>query len=86
MNQLLCQQTRWKWSQECEQAFQKLKDQLSSDQVLAHYDSSLPVRLACDTSQYGVGAVLLHLMPDGTERPIAYSLRTLPKQREITHK
>ena len=50
---------------------------MSSDQVLAHYDSSLPVRLACDASQYGVGAVLSHLMPDGTERPIAYSSRTL---------
>ena len=79
LNQLLCQQTRWKWSQECEQAFLKLKDQLSSDQVLAHYDSSLPVRLACDASQYGVGAVLSHLMPDGTERPIAYGSRTLTK-------
>ena len=56
-----------------------MKDQLSSDQVLAHYDSTLPVRLACDASQYGVGAVISHLMPDGTERPIAYGSRTLTK-------
>ena len=68
MNQLLCQQTKWKWSQECELSFQKLKDRLSSDQVLAHYDSTLPVCLACDASQYGVGAVISHLMPDGMER------------------
>ena len=79
LNQLLCHQTKWQWSQECEKSFQKLKDQLSSDQVLAHYDSTLPVRLACDASQYGVGAVISHLMPDGTERPIAYGSRTLTK-------
>ena len=79
LNQLLCHQTKWHWSQECEEAFKTLKDQLSSDQVLAHYDTTLPVSLACDASQYGVGAVISHLMPDGTERPIAYGSRTLTK-------
>ena len=79
LNQLLCHQTKWQWSQECEKSFQKLKDQLSSDQVLVYYDSTLPIRLACDASQYGVGAVISHLMPDGTERPIAYGSRTLTK-------
>ena len=42
--------------------------------VLAHYDSHLSVRLACDASAYGVGAVLSHKMP---ERPIAYASRSL---------
>ena len=56
-----------------------LKDQLSSDQVLAHYDTTLSVSLACDASQYGVGAVISHLIPDGTEHPIAYGSRTLTK-------
>ena len=56
-----------------------MKDKLSSDQVLAHYDTTLPVSLASDASQYGVGAVISHLMPDGTERPIAYGSRTLTK-------
>ena len=79
LNQLLCQKRQWKWSKECETAFQRLKEQLSSDQVLAHYDSALPIRLACDASQYGVGAVISHVMPDGTERPIAYGSRTLNK-------
>ena len=43
---------------------------------MAHYDSTLPVHLACDASQYGVGAVI---SLDGTERPIAYGSRTLTK-------
>ena len=57
-----------------------MKDELSSDQVLAHYDTTLPVSLACDASQYGVGAVISHLMPDGTERPYCFiGSRTLTK-------
>ena len=38
-----------------------------------HYDSTLPVKLAGDTSGYGVGAVISHIMPDGADRPIAFA-------------
>lgn len=55
----------------------KLKSKLASAEVLAHYDPQLPIKLDCDSSAYGVGAVLSHQYPDGSERPIAYSSRTL---------
>ena len=43
-----------------------------------HYDSKLPIKLACDALSYGVGAVLSHVFKDG-ERPIAFASRTLTK-------
>ena len=52
---------------------------ITSKEVLAHYDTSLPLRLAFDASPVGVGAVLSHVMNDGTERLIAFASRTLTK-------
>ena len=79
LNNLLRHNIKWKWTSECETAFHKLKEQLSSNSVLAHYTATLPLWMACDASQYGVGAVISHTMPDGSERPIAYGFRTLSK-------
>ena len=48
-----------------------------SSNVLAHYDPQLPLKMAADASAYGIGAVISHQYPDGTERPIAFASRTL---------
>ena len=67
----------WRWTQTCEDVFKKAKEQLSAAPILVHYDPTLPLCLAGDASAYGVGAVLSHQFPDGSERPIAYASRTL---------
>ena len=77
LNRLLCKRAPWAWDKACQKAFVQLKSQLASTSVLVHYDMNLPLRLDCDASAYGVGAVLSHSFPDGTERPIAYASRTL---------
>ena len=53
------------------------KNLLTSEKYLTHFDSSLKLTLTCDASAYGIGLVLSHKIPDGSERPIAYSSCTL---------
>ena len=79
LHELLRKDTRWHWGKEQMQAFQKSKDFLKSSGLLVHYDGQKKLTLACDASQYGLGAVLSHRMDDGSEHPIAYASRTLIK-------
>ena len=77
LNRLLRKDAKWNWSKECERSFNEAKKVLSSSSVLVHYDPALPIRLAGDASAYGIGAVIAHVMPDGSERPVAFASRTL---------
>ena len=58
-------------------AFKSSKELFTSSKLLVHYDPQLDLMLACDTSAYGVRAVLAHHLPDGTERPIGYASHSL---------
>ena len=75
--QLLRKNQRWKWNTEQIRAFERSKTLLQSATVLVHYDQNKKLTVSCDASPYGVGAVLSHEMPDGSERPIAFASRTL---------
>ena len=52
---------------------------ITSEQVLTHHYPVLPVRLACDASPTSIGAVLSDVMPDSSERPVAFASRSLTK-------
>ena len=74
---LLKKDTPWEWGPDQQSAFQISKDMLTDENLLTHFDPSLPITLACDASGYGLGAVLAHKMPDGSEKLIGYASRTL---------
>lgn len=77
INNLLKENTLFKWDKACESAFRWVKHEMQSERVLVHYDINLPLVLATDASPYGVGAVLSHIYPDGSEHPIQYASQTL---------
>ena len=77
LNRLLGENVKWKWTAECDHAFALAKEKLVSSTLLAHYDTTLPIKLAANASAYGVGAVISHVYPDGTEKPVAFASRTL---------
>ena len=64
---LLRNETCWHWGKEQMHAFQKSKEFLKSSRLLVHYDSEKKLTLACDASQYGLGAVLSHQMAYGIQ-------------------
>ena len=65
------------WGKEAERAFQDIKSELQSKRFLTHYNKDLPLKLATDASAVGLGAVLSHTFPDGSDRPIAYISRKM---------
>ena len=77
LHALLQKDVKWSWTKACEEAWKMVKDMVTADTVLAHFDPSLPMTLACDASSYGLGAVLSHITATGEERPVAFASRTL---------
>ena len=61
LNRLLVENIPWKWSKQCQEAFQKLEGILQSAPLLSHYDPKKSVQLAVDASSFGLVAVLSHV-------------------------
>ncbi|CAF0711795.1 unnamed protein product [Adineta steineri] len=74
---LLKKNTKWDWTSTCTQAFTAIKQSLIGPLVLTHYDPKIPLVLAADASNTGVGAVIYHRYSDGTEKAIAHASKTL---------
>ena len=68
LHRLLRKDTPWRWGSAQSEAFNKSTKLLLSSNCLTHYDPSRDLTLACDASNYGLGAVLSHKMPDGSDR------------------
>lgn len=68
---------KWVWSNETNKAFNEVKKKLMSYEILTHYNPNVQVKMMCDASPTGVGAVLFHAHSHNSKRPIAYASRTL---------
>ncbi|HEY1644970.1 MAG TPA: reverse transcriptase domain-containing protein, partial [Candidatus Saccharimonadales bacterium] len=73
--------TAFKWTEVEQRAFDKIRNKLISDPIVALPDFTKPFIIYADASLSGLGAVLSQKI-DGVERVIAYASKTLnPAQR-----
>lgn len=86
--ELLSTRNHWVWGTSQQQAFDNMKADLSSSQILGLYDAKRPTYVSADAS-YGLGAVLKQEEPSSGEwRPVAYVSRAqhLQPQNKDTHR
>ena len=76
LNALLRKEQVWKWTPECQNAFETLKGEIASRPVSAYPDFSKPFRLYTDASNIGLGAILAQRQ-QGKEKIICCASRTL---------
>lgn len=70
---------KFKWSEECQAAFEQLKTTLTSPPVLAYPDNSKPFVLTTDASGTALGFILGLFGDNGVKRVIAFGGRSLNK-------
>nr|GEX07373.1 hypothetical protein [Tanacetum cinerariifolium] len=81
MTQLLVKDTPFNFFEECIQAFDKLKHELTQAPIMTKPDWSLPFEVMYDASDYAVGAVLGQRI-DRHFKPIPYASKTINKAQE----
>ena len=73
LRQLLSDKRAWVWMPAQDEAFTKLKKELTNPNILALYDPTAETTVSADASSHGLGAVLLQKVHNNWH-PIAYML------------
>ena len=72
LRELLHNDVVWNWTETHQQAFDRLKDDLTNPPVLKFFDAGKPVVLSVDASKSGLGAACLQ-----DDAPVAFASRAL---------
>ncbi|GJX80246.1 reverse transcriptase domain-containing protein [Tanacetum coccineum] len=81
MTQLLMKDVKFDFFDDCEKAFNILKEKLTTAPIIISPDWNVPFELMCDASDFAVGAVLGQQI-DGKFKPIYYASKTLNNAQE----
>ena len=80
----------WRWEEEQQEAFQKLKDAITSRPVLIFPDEDRPFRVEADSSDFATGAILSQQSKEDEKwHPVAFlskSLNAVERNYEIHDK
>ncbi|CAG2186270.1 Retrovirus-related Pol polyprotein from transposon 17.6,Retrovirus-related Pol polyprotein from transposon 412,Retrovirus-related Pol polyprotein from transposon 297 [Mytilus edulis] len=74
---LLKKNMKFKWTSDCNEAFETLKQALITAPILKYPDFEKEFILACDASTQAIGYILSQKDENGQERPIGYGGRNL---------
>lgn len=77
LNKLRANSEKFVWGKDQQRSFDIFKTKILKASRLVHFQNNLPITLATDASSHGIGAVISHIYPDGTEKPIAFASKTL---------
>ena len=88
LRELLSDKKAWLWTPVQDEAFAKLKQELTTPTILALHDPNAETTISADASSYGLGAVLLQKLEDQWH-PVAYASPMpnpdMPKSRKRHH-
>ncbi|UYV67623.1 hypothetical protein LAZ67_5001396 [Cordylochernes scorpioides] len=82
LNILLKNNIPFKWTLECQKAFEDLKSSLTASPVLHIFKEDLPCFLYCDASTLGISGILKQKDENGEEHPVQYFSRSLRKYEQ----
>ncbi|UYV80760.1 hypothetical protein LAZ67_19001650, partial [Cordylochernes scorpioides] len=82
LNILLKKNIPFKWTLECQKAFEDLKSSLTASPVLHIFKEDLPCFLYCDASTLGISGILKQKDENGEEHPVQYFSRSLRKYEQ----
>ena len=74
---ILKKDAEWTWNIEHENAFVKINDEIKGVVELSHFKRNQEIRIICDASKKGLGAVLQKSQTNGEWRPICFASRFL---------
>ena len=69
--------TTWQWGPRQQNAFEKLKTNLTDNNVMSYFDPQKKTVATFDASPFGLGAVLTQVDSTGKSHVVAYASRTL---------
>ena len=85
LTELTKKDVAFKWTNDCQQAFDELKKKLTTAPVLAYPSMQRPFVVYTDASGVGIGAVLAQPDEDGEEKVVSYlSQKLTPTQQRWT--
>lgn len=75
LNELLREDEVWEWSAKCKEAFEKLRETLMTEPILAMPEPDRPFLVHTDFSHHALGAILEQRKADNKCHTISYASR-----------